>query len=186
MRSRLAIIIIIVASAGAAGGAPAAPPTWAFPVPPEHAASSPAPDPARIEHVAGSKRTYTVAQLSERYAAPNWFPESHPPMPRAVEFGAPPGAMPCAYCHQETGEGGPESAALTGLAAAYIVEQVREFRAGMELRLKQQQGALARDDGPVFLGVRRKALHDPVVAHAADGWLLGLRGSLERRLRGFD
>jgi cytochrome c553 len=36
----------------------------------------------------------------------------------------------CSYCHLPNGQSRPENAALAGLPAAYIFEQVTDFRSG--------------------------------------------------------
>lgn len=111
------------------------PPSWAFPVnPPSRSSASgaadPGPaDPGRLEHVAGSPVTYTDRQLDDEFFTADWFPAEHPPMPRIVASGRKP-AWPCAMCHGVMGNGGPAEAALPGLPASYIIEQVKEFRAG--------------------------------------------------------
>jgi cytochrome c553 len=119
-----------MAVSGLAAPASDPPPAWAFPVKPEHALPNPKQDPNKLMHVSGSKAAYTIAQLSGAWFAPDWFPNEHPAMPVIVEQGRKPGPWPCAGCHMESGVGGPESAALTGLSAKYIVEQVMEFKAG--------------------------------------------------------
>lgn len=118
------------ASAAPPEAPPEAPPAWAFPAKPAHDASSPQLDPKTVERVPGSKASYADAQLNDAWFAPDWFPDEHPPMPKAVARGDKPRAWPCAACHAETGEGATESAALTGLSAGYIIEQVMEFKAG--------------------------------------------------------
>jgi cytochrome c553 len=50
-----------------------------------------------------------------------------PPMPLAVATGKP---LPCMQCHLANGGSHPESAALSGLSANYIIEQVHAFRDG--------------------------------------------------------
>ncbi|HEX4269366.1 MAG TPA: c-type cytochrome [Steroidobacteraceae bacterium] len=77
----------------------------------------------------GSTITYTDRQLDDEFFIADWFPAEHPPMPKIVASGRKP-AMPCALCHMVTGNGGPAEAALPGLPASYIIEQVGEFRAG--------------------------------------------------------
>ena len=140
-----------------AGPLSEAPPSWAFPTKPPNAPVPPRQDPKQIERVAGSGQAYTAAQLQDEFFAPAWFPAEHPPMPKSVGVGDRPGAWPCAYCHQETGEGGPESAALTGLSVAYITEQLAEFRSGRrraaEPRMQAPHGmeAEARKVTPVAL-----------------------------------
>jgi len=105
------------------------PPPWAFPVnPPHHAAAAPTPD--KIEHVPGSTAAYTDKQLADPFFLADWFPKEHSPLPAIVVFGSKPHTWACGYCHLPTGTGGPAEAALPGLPASYIVEQVLEFRAG--------------------------------------------------------
>jgi cytochrome c553 len=105
------------------------PPDWAFPVnPPATPSSAPAAD--KLEHVAGSKITFTDQQLNNEFLVADWFPGEHGPMPPAVAVGRKPDVMPCAICHLPTGNGGPAEAAITGLPANYILQQINEFRAG--------------------------------------------------------
>ncbi len=106
---------------------------WAFPVFPsaaEEAADEAAVkrDPGKVLHVAGSTRSYTVGELGI-YRTPDWFPQDHPPLPRIVARGREP-AWACAFCHGPEGEGGPATAALTGLPQAYILEQLAAFKLG--------------------------------------------------------
>jgi cytochrome c553 len=123
-----------VAALGAARSASAQasdpPPAWAFPVNPPSKSSTTGPrNPNKLEHVAGSPLTYTDRQLYDEFFTADWFPAEHPPMPRIVARGRKP-AWPCAMCHMVSGNGGPAEAALPGLPASYIIEQVREFRSG--------------------------------------------------------
>ncbi len=106
-----------------------APPDWAFPVNPPSKASA-APTSNKIEHVAGSKASFTDKQINDEFFVADWFPGEHGPMPAAVSTGRKPAAPPCAVCHLATGNGGPAEAALPGLPASYILEQINEFRAG--------------------------------------------------------
>lgn len=108
---------------------PDPPPAWAFPVnpPPERAAGPPSPN--KLEHVPGSSRAYTDRQLGDEFFTPDWFPREHPTMPKIVAYGNRP-AVACGACHLATGNGGPAEAALPGLPASYIIEQVKEFRSG--------------------------------------------------------
>jgi cytochrome c553 len=81
-------------------------------------------------HLPGSSRAFTEAQLTDRFFAPDWYPESHTPMPDIVRHGRAPGIYACGYCHLPAGEGRPENAALAGLPAAYIVQQVADMKSG--------------------------------------------------------
>lgn len=60
----------------------------------------------------------------------DWFPQDHAPMPDVVAHGRPPTLPACVECHLPSGVGGPESAAVAGLPAAYIEQQSEEFRSG--------------------------------------------------------
>jgi cytochrome c553 len=124
-----AALALCFAVAGLAADAPDPPPAWAFPVnPPSKTSSDPIAD--KIEQVPGSKLTFTDKQANDEFFVPDWFPDEHGPMPRAVAIGRKPAVMPCAVCHLPTGNGGPAEAALPGLPLGYILEQINEFRAG--------------------------------------------------------
>lgn len=84
----------------------------------------------RIVTVPGSTQRYTYARAKDVFNPPDWFPGDHPPMPRPVAHGTPPDGRACGYCHTTLGLGRPENAALAGLSADYIIEQVRAFRDG--------------------------------------------------------
>jgi len=107
-----------------------APPAWAFPVNPPAKHSEDVPQANKIEHVSGSTLSFTEKQLNDSFFAADWFPHEHPPLPHVVEFGHKPDVMACGYCHLPTGTGGPAEAALPGLPASYIIQQIGEFRAG--------------------------------------------------------
>src|SRR5271156_689397 len=114
---------------GLAATPPDPPPPWAFPLnPSDHHGETTSP--TKPEHVPGSTATYSLAQLENPYLAADWFPATHPKMPPIVAVGRKPNSWACGFCHLPTGQGGPESAALTGLPSTYIVEQVLEMRAG--------------------------------------------------------
>lgn len=105
-----------------------APPEWAYPaIPPGFQAP---PEEAQAKHVAGSTKAYTPKEISDAFGPPDWFPGEHPPMPNIVAHGKKPEVSGCALCHLSSGHGHPESANLAGLPAAYIEEQLGEFRNG--------------------------------------------------------
>ncbi|HEY1891387.1 MAG TPA: c-type cytochrome [Steroidobacteraceae bacterium] len=136
------------------------PPAWAFPLnPPAKPPRGPS-HPDRREHVPGSPVTYTDRQLEEEFFTPDWFPADHPPLPTIVASGRKP-AMPCGLCHLASGNGGPAEAALPGLPASYIVEQVQEFRAGR--RAAAQPAMQAAHD----MVLEAKAVSDTDLAAAA-------------------
>jgi cytochrome c553 len=131
-------------------------PAWAFP-----GYTNPPPPDARIDgvvrlHVPGSSVTFTRAQLEDFFAAPDWFPDRHPPMPEIAAQGRRPDVLACAYCHLPDGTGRPENAALAGLSAEYIRAQVADMRAHVRKRAWT---------GPL----RTSALMQQVADNATDG-----------------
>jgi cytochrome c553 len=87
-------------------------------------------DNVRPVHLPDSAATYTEAQLNDLFAAPDWHPATHTPMPPVVAHGRRPDVYACGYCHTPGGQGRPENAALAGLPASYIIQQVADFRSG--------------------------------------------------------
>ncbi len=108
--------------------APVELPLWAYPSPP--ADFKPAPDDGTIHRVPGSAAGYTLSQTRVLFAAPDWHPEDHAPMPLIVASGRKPGVYACGFCHRAEGTGGPENASIAGLPAAYIVQQMADFKSG--------------------------------------------------------
>ena len=135
--SALAAALLWPALAGAgaadtaAGNAAVAVPAWAYPTdPPAGAAPRPAPDASTPLHLAGSSATYTLVQVGDLFAVPDWHPDSHPPMPEVVAHGRKPAIYACGYCHLPDGSGRPENAPVAGLPVDYIVAQMAAFRSG--------------------------------------------------------
>jgi cytochrome c553 len=118
------------------------PPPWAYgfatPVPdppPPRAEPGPAPQlDNTVQHtLPGTDRTFTRAQISNRYGPADWYQNDHPPMPDIVAYGretATPKIYACSLCHYPNGKGRPENANVTGLTYEYIVQQLRDFRNG--------------------------------------------------------
>src|SRR6266853_6360592 len=104
------------------------PPAWAYPTtPPDF---KPAPDDRVPRRVPNSTASYTLTQLRDRFIAPVWHPEDHPPLPPVVAQGRKPDVFACGFCHRADGPGGPENSALAGLPAAYIVQQMNDYKSG--------------------------------------------------------
>lgn len=118
--------LIAFAAVAAAQEKPANFPQWAFPGP-------------KTESIAGSKVGYSMVQIFDRTGAVDWFPDSHPPMPAAVK--GHPSVYACGFCHLPQGAGRSENAALAGLPAAYIVQQVADFNAGLRKTPDRKFGA---------------------------------------------
>src|SRR6476646_1969296 len=104
-------------------------PSWAYPVnPPDF---KPSPDDGSIRHVPGSTAGYTLAQARDLFSAPDWHSEDHPKMPTIVATGRKPDVFACGVCHRAEGTGGPENASLAGLPAAYIIQQMADYKSGV-------------------------------------------------------
>jgi cytochrome c553 len=129
------ILIALVFTSLAAGlvcAQSAVPPPWAFTVnpPPTPGAQSPAPADPAPKQLPGSTASFTVAQTRDAYNPPDWHPNDHPPMPDAVAHGRPKEMRACGFCHLVNGYGRPENASLAGLPAAYIIQQMADFKSG--------------------------------------------------------
>jgi cytochrome c553 len=74
--------------------------------------------------------TLTVAQTRDANNPPDWFPDAHPPMPPSVAHGRKGELRACGFCHLVNGQGRPENASLAGLPAAYIIQQMADFKNG--------------------------------------------------------
>jgi cytochrome c553 len=120
----------LVALAACQQPKPSTPPgallAWAYPKGPK--APLP-PYPNGELHVPGSSVVYTGEALNKGAGPPDWFPGDHPPAPTSVVKGSG-GVLACAECHRVGGEGYIGTTDLAGLKAEYIVQQVKEFRAG--------------------------------------------------------
>ena len=125
--ARLALALLSILAAGAACGADN-PPDWAYPVNPP--GFKPKPDDGTPRRVAGSGATYTLTQLRDRFLSPVWHPGEHPLQPEVVARGRKPDVFACGFCHRADGPGGPENANLAGLPAAYIAQQMADYRSG--------------------------------------------------------
>ena len=121
-----ALAAVLVAGIGRADDLPA----WAFTDnPPGPRPTVPADDGA-VKHVAGSTVGLTLTQVRDGFNVPDWHPDNHPAAPDVVMHGRKPAVISCGYCHLPNGQGRPENAGLAGLPAAYIVQQIADFRAG--------------------------------------------------------
>lgn len=136
MRFALGMLAIIgvAASGSATAQAPASgpsPPTsfpaWAYPWDPDFKV---APDDGLPRHVPDSTAGFTIAQERNLFFVPDWHPDDHPPMPDIVAHGRQPDVRACGSCHRAEGTGGPENASLAGLPAAYIVQQLADYKSG--------------------------------------------------------
>jgi cytochrome c553 len=121
-----AFLAVMTASALVAAAEP--PPPWAFAVNPPGV--QPAPDDGTAKHVPDSAAAFTLKEIKDLYNVPDWHPDNHPPMPDVVAHGPRPGVFACGFCHLPNGLGRPENSSLAGLPAAYIAQQVADFKSG--------------------------------------------------------
>jgi cytochrome c553 len=126
---------MVAAAAEPPGQLPAQPapfelPAWLYPANPPPVGNTPPPDGETLRHLPGSSAGYTQAQLADRFVAPDWRPRSHGPMPLSVALGRAPDVYACGYCHTAGGQGRPENAALAGLPAGYMLQQLDDFKSG--------------------------------------------------------
>lgn len=124
----LAFATASVATAGALAQGQDGPPEWAYPANPPNFQR--APDGGTIRRVPDSAAGFTLTQVRDLFAAPDWHPDDHPPMPEIVATGRKPDVFACGVCHRADGPGGPENASLFGLPAEYIVQQTVLFKTG--------------------------------------------------------
>lgn len=126
----LLLLSLVLSSRLAVGSPPLSdrPPSWAYPVNPP-GLTEPADD-GRALQVPNSKARFTLTQIRDLYFCPDWHPGDHPAMPEIVGRGRKPTVLACGSCHRADGSGGPENARLAGLPAAYIAQQLADFKSG--------------------------------------------------------
>jgi cytochrome c553 len=144
MRMQVILVLVTGAVAGLGAQSSQAPPPWAFTVNTPAPAGAPAPaaaapDPAP-RHVPGTDKAFTVAETRDAYSPPDWHPSGHPPMPAAVAHGRKPEMRACGFCHLTNGQGRPENASLAGLPAAYITQQMADFKSGARKSSEPKMG----------------------------------------------
>jgi cytochrome c553 len=118
---------------------------WAFPLKVERPFAPEGPEPKTL---AGSPRKYTQQQIDDLLNPPDWFPDQRPDPPAIVLKGHG-DALACGACHLMSGLGHPESTDLTGLTAAYMVQQMKDFRSGARIdvpRMNKIARAVSEDE----------------------------------------
>jgi len=110
-------------------------PAWAYAITPPPAPGTPppaaAPADTSLHHIAGTTRTFTIAQIADLRGPADWFPEDHPAMPPIVAVGRQPMVRSCSYCHYPNGKGRPSNGGVAGLPVSYIVQTLNDFRNGL-------------------------------------------------------
>ena len=85
-------------------------------------------DDGTVKRVPGSDKAFTVPEINDPFAPPDWYPDDHAVMPEVVAIGRTPDVRACSQCHLPNGLGHPESSSLAALPAAYIKQQMEDFR----------------------------------------------------------
>ena len=120
--------------------------------------------PIRLE---GSTVSYTSVDLDDWQHAPDWFPDSHGPVPAAITRG--PASLgdatrACGFCHRIHGGGRPENAPVHGLPVAYFLRQSEDFRAG-----RRHSSDTRKPNLPTMIALAR-ALSDEEARAVAEFW----------------
>ncbi len=105
-----------------------APPAWAYHLDPGSAPLPAKADDGSQRSVPGSEVSMTLTETRNRFLANDWHPTNHPAMPESVLHGRKPNTYACGFCHRAEGQGGADSANISGLDKDYIVRQVQEMR----------------------------------------------------------
>lgn len=133
MRKTVGIFVIVLASALAlrAQSPPTADaPSWLFPLKVE----KPFPKEDKPKAPPGSKaKPRTQEEIDDLHNPPDWYPDQRPEPPSIVVKGRGGDAMACGACHLMSGHGHPESSDLTGIPADYIIQQMKDFKAGTRI-----------------------------------------------------
>jgi cytochrome c553 len=131
----LAVGFLLFLAAGVAAGQ-AGPPPWAYgftepngPLPKSGSESLPMED-TTPRHLAGSKFSFTLAQIWDVFAPADWYPEDHPQMPEIVAHGHKPDVNACGFCHYPNGKGRSENTSVAGLPYDYFIKTIGDFRSG--------------------------------------------------------
>ena len=90
----------------------------------------PVPSDESERQVPGSDLVLPFARMRDLFNTPDWHPQDHPEMPSIVAVGRKPDVFACGTCHRANGTGGPENASIDGLSAAYIKQQIADFKNG--------------------------------------------------------
>jgi cytochrome c553 len=134
-------------------------PAWAYPWSPDFK-SAPADD--TPQHVPNSTASFTVKQERDLFFVPDWHPDDHPPMPDVVAHGRMPDVRACGSCHRAEGTGGPENASLAGLPAAYIIQQIEDYKSGARKFAGPQ-----RSPSVVMMAIAKASNEEEIKAAAA-------------------
>jgi cytochrome c553 len=144
-------------------------PIWAYPVNPPRArpaggapTTPPPADPTLLTQPDSKAAGLTKQQINDIFVVPDWYPEAHPPMPKIVSEGRKSEVGACGHCHLPTGYGRPENQSIAGLPAAYIVEQIADFKNDLRKSSEPRMGSVA------LMARYSKSMTDDEIKAAAD------------------
>jgi cytochrome c553 len=123
-----AVAALLLAATATTAQQPENLPIWAYP---GHFAPTSSATGTEVEHLPGSKASYTKAEIGNIFVVPDWYPDAHPAMPEVVAHGRKPDVFSCGHCHLPNGQGRPENASVAGLPAEYIIQQMADFKSGL-------------------------------------------------------
>ena len=106
---------------------PAGLPDWAFNIP-----DKAQPWGVKVEGVVqapGSSKKYEATKIAGNANPPDWYPDEHPPAPKAVTGGE--GIrFACGSCHLMSGQSHSEAMDIAGQPAAYLIRQMAYYKSG--------------------------------------------------------
>ncbi len=83
-----------------------------------------------LRHLPAATAAFNLKQIDDNFGPADWFPGDHPQMPEPVAHGRKPDVPACGFCHYPNGKGRPNNAGPAGLPAAYILQQLEDFKDG--------------------------------------------------------
>ena len=106
-------------------------PDWAYAASGPSRPEAPAPSPDIRTEPDSKASGWTIQQINDLFFVSDWYPETHPAMPPIVAQGRKPQIGACGHCHLPNGLGRPENESVAGLPAAYLVQQLEDFKNGL-------------------------------------------------------
>ena len=162
----LLLVAVIGFAATVAVRAAMTEPDWAYaiapPAPPAPAGAPAAPVDNTKYSLTGTPLQFTKAEIGSRAQPADWYPNEHPPMPDVVAKTATNAVRACSLCHYPNGKGRPENASVSGLPAAYVMQQLNDFRDG-----KRKSAEAKKANTLLMIGIA-KSLSPEEMKQAAD------------------
>ncbi len=102
-------------------------PIWAYPAHFTAGSGAPSTEP---QHLPGSKATYTKAEIGNIWVVPDWYQTPTRPCRKLCPTVVSRMSIPAGIAICPTGKVAPENASVAGLSAAYIIQQMADFKSG--------------------------------------------------------